>query len=455
MSAEPAFTSILSAARTRAAELAYEPLPPHRPRALRSLHAALARAGACFIYECKRRSPSAGRLYGDRPLASLFAAYDGFADAISVVVEPEYFGGAHADLFEAASQSAAPVLCKDFVVDPVQVRAAHAYGADAVLLMLSVLDDAEYRACAAEAQRLGLETLTEIHTVAELERALTLDAQAIGINNRDFNSLAVDIETTRRLAPRVPRDRIVVCESGIGTHADIRSLAPLVDAFLVGTTLLRAPATGLTARELAFGEVKVCGLTRPDDARAAWRAGARWGGLVFAPGSPRQVDREQAAAIAGASPLPLVGVFTGAAPETVAAHARTLELAAVQLHGDGDDQLIEATRAALPPGCALWRALRVDRSLPETPTGVDRVLYDCATPGTGTRFDWSLLPGPERMARCGLAGGIDAGNIADALATGAGLIDVSTGLEFAPGMKSVAKLDGFFDAIRIALQQRR
>lgn len=425
-------------------------MPKRRQRPLHSLRAALARRGTRLILEHKRASPSAGTLRRDASLQPVLDAYAGIADAFSVLTDEKYFHGSLDDLAYIASRSDVPVLRKDFILDPLQVREAHAYGADAVLLMLSVLDDAVYRDCAREAAWLGLDVLTEVHDETELARALALNARIIGLNNRSFADLSVDLTVTRRLAPLVPPDRITVCESGIGDNAALRALAPRVNAFLIGSALMRSPRMDLAARKLAFGEVKICGLTRADDAVGAWKAGAHWGGVVFAPGSPRRVGLEAARTIAKAAPLPLVGVFANAAPAEVGAVARALSLAAVQLHGDENAAHVAATRAALPGGCALWQAVRVTDAIPPLPSGADRLLFDCRTPGSGIRFDWSLLPSRDAMAAHGLAGGIHAGNIGAALATGAGLIDLSSGVERAPGSKSVARIAELFDAIRVA-----
>lgn len=445
MTHERILEAILSHKRT---ELVAERRPlPERRRPARDFHAALARRGTRFILECKRASPSAGMLRSDVSLAPVVDAYRGIADAISVLTDARFFNGSLDDLAFVAARVDVPVLRKDFILDPVQVCEAHAFGADAVLLMLSALDDDAWRACAREASRLGIDVLTEIHDAAELDRALTLDARIIGINNRSFADLSVDLAVTKALAPRIPDDRIVVCESGIRDRADILAIAPHVNAFLVGSALMRAPRIDLAARELAGGEVKICGLTRSDDARIAWQAGARWGGVVFAPGTPRCIGVETARAIAAASPLPIAGVFVDADPAIIGRLARDVPLAAVQLHGNENAERIAATRAVLPAGCQLWKAVRAGEELPAF---VDRALFDSAMPGSGARFDWSRLPARAFMSRHGLAGGIHAGNIRDALATGAGLIDVSSGVESTPGIKSPERIGALFDAIRIA-----
>lgn len=418
---------------------------PRRTRPVFSLEAALSRAGVRVIMECKRTSPSAGQLFTAGSLAPVVDAYDGIADAISVLTEPTHFDGSLEDLAFVAARVRVPVLRKDFILDPRQMHEAHAWGADAVLLMMSVVTDAEWRECARAADRLGIDVLTEVHDEGELERALSLDARVIGINNRSFADLSVNLDTTRRLAAHIPADRVVVSESGIRTHADIVALAPKVDAFLVGSTLMAAPDIGLAARHLVFGAIKVCGLTRPADARSAWQAGASFGGVVFADGSPRRVDIAQAQAIAAATPLPLVGVFVDAAPQQIAAHAAAAGLVGVQLHGQEDAATIAAVRAALPPGVDVWKAVRVGEPIPP---GASLYLYDSANAGSGAAFDWRGLP--SDMSQHGLAGGLHAGNVRDALATGVQLLDVSSGVESAPGIKCPIRLREFFDAIREA-----
>lgn len=424
---------------------------PRRTRPVRNFRAALARRGVRFIMECKRASPSAGQLRQDLSLDDICAAYREVADAVSVLTDARFFNGSLEDLATIAGRLDVPVLRKDFILDSFQVREAHAHGADAVLLMLSVIDDGTWRDCAREAKRLGLDVLTEVHDEAELERALLLDAAIIGINNRSFCDLSVDLDVTHRLAPRVPANRLLVCESGVRDRADVVSLAGSVDAFLVGSSLMRASHIDLAARELVYGEIKICGLTLPEDARAAWQAGARWGGLVFAEHSPRRVNPGFARAIVEASPLPLAGVFVNADIRDVTEIVNKLALDVVQLHGDENDAYINALRPRLRKGCSIWKALRPGEI---HVASADRLLFDGAHPGSGQHFDWQALPAPDVMRRHGLAGGINPGNVGEALATGAGLIDVSSGVESEPGVKSREKIQQLFAATRVATGKR-
>lgn len=446
-----ALEAILAAKRRRLAEETGA-APAPEPRRGPGFAAALQRPWPAFVCECKAASPSAGVLMSDYDPAAVAGAYDGVAEAVSVLTEPEFFGGALAHLARAREQTTAPLLRKDFILAPQEVAEARAWGADAVLLMLSVLDDAVWSACFEAARSLGMDALTEVHNEAELERALELGAPIIGINNRDLRTLAVDLAVTERLAPRVPADRIVVSESGIASRADVARLAPLVDAFLVGTHLARGGRPGHAARELALGRLKVCGLTRPEDARAAWRAGAVIGGLILAPGSPRRIDAETARRVQAAAPLDWVGVFRDQPSAEVAAAAAALRLAAVQLHGGEDAAYAHALRAALPPHCEIWKAVAGRAPLPEPQAlGVDRLLLDTGPNdrlgGSGVPFDAGGLAGCDLSASV-LAGGIASENVRAAAALGPWLIDVNSGVESAPGVKDAARLRTLVEALR-------
>ena len=418
----------------------------------RSLADALRRPHTGFIMECKKASPSRGPIRPDFDLPAIARTYAAYADAISVLADEKFFDG-RLSFVETVSQTVdLPVLCKDFTLEPYQVFEARRFGADAVLLMMSVLDDAMYTACLAAARSIGVDALTEVHDAAELERALALGADIIGINNRNLKDLSIDLDTSRRLAPEVPKDKIVVIESGISSHQEIVSFRGTCHSFLVGSSLMSRPDLDRACRDLVYGQVKVCGLTLPEDARAAFDAGARFGGLIFAEKSPRYVTAERAATVREAAPLDWVGVFVNAAVNEVATLASALRLSAVQLHGDETPAYIAALRPALPEGCEVWKSIPVGDETPNIDgTGADRVLFDTADKtlrgGTGRRFDWSLVQGLP-MARIILSGGLDPASAATADEIGALLLDVNSGVETAPGIKSPEKLRRFFDALR-------
>lgn len=423
----------------------------------RSLGAALGRPGGRFIMEVKRGSPSQGRLCADVDPAAQAHAYRGAADAISVLTDGPYFGGSFADLRAVREAYDGPILAKDFIVDPRQVPEARLNGADAVLVMLSVLSDGDAARVIDEARQLGMDALVEAHDEAEIRRAVRLGAPIIGINNRDLKTLSVDLGVTERLARLVPSDRLIVAESGISDRRDVERLSAHADAFLVGTSLMRAADPRQAARALAFGRVKVCGLTDEHDMEMAAACGATYAGLVMVPHTPRAVTRGDAERLAGAAAalgMPAVGVFRDEAVTKVADAAHSLGLHAVQLHGRESAGYIETLKAGLPQHCEIWAAGAVGVEVPPARPGADRTLFDTSVAGrsggTGRTFDWSRLNGRGDLGRGILAGGLRPDNARRASRVGAFALDVGSGVEMAPGRKDAGKLHAFFDALRPA-----
>ena len=189
---------IVRARRTHLPNIAHRirNIPEPQP-STRSLYHNL-KAGGAFIMECKSASPSLGLIRADYNPSAIAQIYSQYAAGISVLCEPERFGGDYDHLAAVAATTHLPVLCKDFIIDPIQIRAARHYGADAILLMLSVLTDAEYRTLAAEAHRWNLDILTEVITETEVARAINLGANIFGINNRNLVTFETSVETTRR-----------------------------------------------------------------------------------------------------------------------------------------------------------------------------------------------------------------------------------------------------------------
>jgi indole-3-glycerol phosphate synthase/phosphoribosylanthranilate isomerase len=346
-----------------------------------------------------------------------------------------------------------PILCKDVVVDPYQVFEARRHGADAILLMLSVLDDSGYAACRSAATDLGMDVVTEVHTDEELDRAMAQDARIIGINNRDLRTLSLDLEVTERLAPRITGDRVILSESGITDHRTVRRLSGLVDGFLVGTALMREPDLAHATRALIYGVTKVCGLTRTEDAATAHALGATHGGLIFAEESPRRVDLNRAAEVRRAAPLRWVGVFVNVDPEAIVQAAEDLDLAAVQLHGEEPPELVAALRARFAGHREVWKAVRVRDAVPRVDqTGADRLVLDGHDDrmrgGTGRRFNWALLAGYPDLDRVLLSGGLTPEAVPSAEAIGTWGLDVNSGVERAPGRKDPVLVAAFLDARR-------
>lgn len=418
------------------------------------LAAAIAQGGTRFILEVKKASPSQGTIRAGADAAAIARGYAGVADALSVLTDRNFFGGSIGDLTAAASAFDGPILAKDFFLDPRQVVEARIAGADAVLVMLSLLDDAPARTIIHEAATLGMDTLVEVHDESEMRRAIALGAALIGINNRDLRDLTIDLATTERLAAMAP-DRVVVSESGIESRGDVERLAAHADGFLIGTSLMRAGDPAQAARALLFGRVKLCGMTSLADVAAG--AAASHMGFVFVPGTPRCLTIAQAAPLAGtarrAGILP-VGVFRDAPLAEVAEIATLLGLRAVQLHGSEDAAYVAALRCELAGDCEIWTALSVGRDDLTIDRGGDRILFDNKGGGSGDRFDWDAVRGHPRLPEAIIAGGIAPANAREAQAVGAYAIDVGSSVDATPGVKSPDKIRGLFDALRPAARMK-
>jgi indole-3-glycerol phosphate synthase len=222
-------------------------LPPPRP----FVGALRAAASPAVIAELKRASPSAGPIAEVDATERSRAYEEAGACAVSVLTEREHFGGALADLRAVHLATRVPVLRKDFLVHPSQVIESRVEGADAVLLIAAALSGPELEAMLATASDLGLGALVETHSEEDLDKALGTDAEVIGVNARDLETLEVDVDRALGLLGRVPRDRIAVLESGVATRAHAeRAAAAGARAILVGEALMRASDPGAKLREL-------------------------------------------------------------------------------------------------------------------------------------------------------------------------------------------------------------
>jgi indole-3-glycerol phosphate synthase len=237
--------------RSQTSQAELESRLPERGRD-RPFDEALVRPGLSLIAEFKRRSPSAGEISATATVADRVGAYErGGAAALSVLTDGLHFGGSLDDLQAARAACDLPILRKDFIVDPYQLCEAAVYGADAVLLIVRALDDELLRRLYEGASGLDLDCLVEVHDAEELERALRLDVDVIGINNRNLDEGVVDVSTTYELMPDVPAGKTVVAESGISTRAELEELERVgVDAVLIGEALMSVADPEALAREL-------------------------------------------------------------------------------------------------------------------------------------------------------------------------------------------------------------
>jgi indole-3-glycerol phosphate synthase/phosphoribosylanthranilate isomerase len=378
---------------------------------------ALGQPGLSAIAEVKRRSPSAGDLRPDADPARLAAQFaNAGAAAISVLVD-ERFGGTIDDLRAARSATASPLLGKGFFSTEEQLRELRDAGADAILLILRDLDDATMTRLLAYTQELGLDALVEAHDADELQRAMQLDAQVIGINARDLSTFAIDRRRQLELVARAPHDRLVIAESGVHTRAQ-GAAAELAgaDAILVGSALMQAGDPQAKLRELLSRPlVKVCGLTRQEDVDVAVEAGADLLGFILVEQSPRRAE-----AVLDVPETALsVAVFVEDTTETPA------DL--IQFYPDDGGTVRGREATLLRDGRAVARVL-------------DQPWQD------RDPVHWSTAAAHE--GRVMLAGGLGPENVRDAIAAvRPWAVDASSSLEREPGIKDHDRVRAYLKAV--------
>jgi len=454
--------------------------------------------GVKIIAEFKRRSPSAGTIRSDLSATDVATRYErGGASAISVLTDEQYFGGSILDLSAIRESTALPLLRKDFIIDEIQIYEAAAVGADAVLLIAAALGDAALAKLRATAEdELGLDAVVEVHTSGELRRAVMTGAKLIGVNNRDLRTFRTSLKTSERLIAEASRDRIMISESGLQNPKSLRHLRALgFRGFLIGEALMRAPDPEAALRDFIAGaeepslpqiscshrpvagpteistahsavatahghnpiQIKICGVTNANDARACVELGADMIGFNFYPASRRYIEPAMVRRIADALPARTcaVGVFVDADTAEIRKLAKTAGVRCVQLHGH-----------TTPESCnELVREFRVIRALstdtrfePEHTAAFPEcdVLIDAYHPelrgGTGQTCDWSAARAALRHTRfLILSGGLDAQNVGRAIAAVTPhAVDVCSGIESAPGVKDHRALEQFISAVRAA-----
>lgn len=422
-------------------------------------HAIQQAVGSAFILECKKASPSKGLIRDPFNIDEIVQVYRHYATAISVLTDEDYFQGDFRYLRQVREQVSQPVLCKDFIIDEYQVYLARYHQADAILLMLSVLDDETYCRLADLAHQLGMGVLTESSNPQEFERALALKAKVIGVNNRNLHDLTIDLQCVVRLVEqyreKIPAETKIISESGIYCHEQVRELRAVADGFLIGSSLMAEPDLNNAVRAVIFGENKVCGLTRSQDVRDAYQNGALYGGLIFVEQSKRCVSLRQAQELTTQAPLRFVGVFQNQAVDFVVKMATQLNLYAVQLHGSENEAYIQELHQKLGEQCQIWQAISIPVEAQERLTIEDnpliaRYIFDSKTAqqqgGTGVPFNWQILPlalKPKAL----LAGGISPENIENALTQGCVGVDLNSGIEKSAGVKDLEKLHAVFNQI--------
>lgn len=373
----------------------------------RDFHRAIKTGGPSVIAEIKRKSPSKGLICKGKfsPVKIALDYEKNGASAISVLCDEKYFGGSF-DYMREASESTdfTPILCKDFIIDESQIYKARKYGADAVLLIAGILTTHQMNRFINVASSLNMDVLCEVHDSHELKKALKTLAKIIGINNRDLKSFQVDLDTTRELMKHIPKDRLVVSESGISSKKDV----PDVDGVLVGTSLMG----GKKITDLVRPKLKVCGVRSVKEAKFCEDAGVDFIGLNFVPTSKRCISFEKGKNICKkVHNVYKVGVFQNQTLSEIKKISKYLDF--IQLSGDEDldfmkklDKPVISSR--FPEYCAY-------------------ILFDGPVPGSGKTFDLKKIrhyKGPYFIA-----GGINTKNIDTFIKLNPLGIDIASGIE--------------------------
>lgn len=419
---------------------------------------------AAYILECKKASPSKGLIREHFDLDEICDAYGQYATCVSVLTDEKYFQGEFERLPKVRNRLAQPVLCKDFFVDTYQVHLARYYGANAILLMLSVLSDEEYRELAEVARSYDMAILTEVSNEQEMHRAVELKADILGINNRNLRDLSTDLNQTPELvalfkqiaSEQQQQNTVLISESGIYHNQQVKLLLNDVQGFLVGSSLMAEKNLEHACRDLIKGEHKVCGLTQDSAVKAAIASGAKYQGLIFVESSPRAIKTEQAKALVAANPDgQFVLVVRDELIDELVTLIDELKPKAVQLHGNESDAYIEQLRQSIKPTVEIWRAMAVQDELPQAWPQVDRIVLDTkakdgSSGGTGKQFDWRVLAGINfESPKIMLAGGINLDNVSEGYKTNTVGLDINSGVETSPGIKSEQKIQDIFQLLNI------
>lgn len=405
-----------------------------------------------FILECKQSSPTLGDFCKDFDLDKLIDCYSKRASAISVLCEKHFFKGSLDYLRYVKEHTTLPVICKDFIICKEQIKQAYIAGADAVLLMLSVLDKKTYLELFKYAHSLNLDVLTEVDDENDAKFALEQKIEIVGINNRNLRTLEVNLENARKLNKLFDESFKVVSESGIHTHNDLVSLNPIRN-FLIGSSLTAENDVVFKANSMLYGLNKLCGLTTIEAVEAAVNNHASIGGLIFAQKSPRFVTDDKALSFVNKfkGQIRFAGVFVNETVENMVAKAKLLSLDYLQLHGSESLETVKELKAQLP-NIKIIKAFNIKDTgdfakVNEYLNICNLAILDSSNPGSGTSFDWSTIPTNIDKSKVLLSGGIGLDNVEKALSYGFAGLDLNSKLEKIKGVKDVETVNKVFDII--------
>ena len=409
-----------------------------------------------LIAEIKKASPSLGDINTNIDIRKQAKIYESAgASAISVLTDA-HFKGELGFLKDVKKVTTIPILRKDFIVDPYQIYESYLAGADALLLIATILDQKTLSELVDLTHKLGMECLVETHTKEDIEKALKTKAKIIGINARDLKTFEINLDTIINLVQEIPEDRIIVAESGIETNADVKRLEKAgARVILVGTILMKSLNVRAKVRELSINKIpkiKICGMTSKKDTLAIANLKPDYLGFIFDSQSSRNIEPEKAGEIISSvrklhgNKILFVGVFVNQDIKKVKQIIKTCGLDIAQLHGEESPEYV----GELNKVCQVWKTIiirtRVDKQKIRKYLGVaSKILLD-AGKGSGNVIDISLVENENVDVLAGGLGVENVKNILDKISPR--IVDANSKLELSPGKKDIDLVKEFIKKVR-------
>ncbi len=427
------------------------------PRKIRDFKRALENnSKIALIAEIKKASPSLGDINTDIDIKKQASIYEASgANAISVLTDV-HFKGELGFLKEIKKVTTIPILRKDFIFDPYQIYESYLAGADALLLIATMLDEKTLRTLVDLTHKLGMECLVETHTIEDIKKTLKTKAKIIGINARNLKTFEVSLDTTVNLAQEIPKNYIIVAESGIETNTDVERLAKAgASVILVGTTLMKTINVKAKIHELSISKIpkiKICGMTNKKDTLAIANFKPDYLGFIFDPHSPRYIKPKLAKHIISSirklhgNEISVVGVFVNCDINKAKQIIKMCGLDIAQLHGEETPEYVFELKKV----CEIYKAIviktKTDKQKIRKYVGVaDKILLD-AGKGSGKAVDISLI---ENESVDVLAGGLGVENIEKILSKiSPSIVDANSKLELSPGKKDIKLVREFITKVR-------
>lgn len=416
----------------------------------RDFKKAISQKGINLIAELKKMSPSAGVINKNFDIEQIIKIYNKYASAISVVTDKHFFGGSLDNLKKAKTLSNLPLLRKDFIIDEYQIYEARSAGADAILLIASVLPQEKISNFIKLAKKYKMSSLVEIHNIKELKKVLIAKAEIIGINNRNLKNFKINLGTTLNLAKYIPGNKIIVAESGIQNYGDIVNFNNNVNAVLAGTSILKNNNIEHNIKNLLSPQIKICGFKQLKHATSAVKAGADFLGFIFVEGRSRYIAPKKAKIIIQKirkkSPaIKMVGIFQDENLNKVNEIVNSLNLDFAQLHGNESPAYC---KNVIKP---VIKVIKIDniktqiiQILNQYNKNIASFLFDASEGGSGKKFDWNLVKNISKNYPIILAGGLNSKNIKQAIQiVQPHIVDVSSGVENKNGDKNIKKIKEF------------